>query len=131
MTNVGCHRDEIVPFHQLPVCKNTQVEAVPEGGFPYRRGKIMRHGHVLEETRSRLNLVDGLRIQANAGPQQERMVVAQAHIHALWFYICKQFRILAQSPPIEQAKRLLSLLESPDVGGARRQYGQRSLCVEQ
>ena len=131
MADVGRDRHKIMSFYKFTVSPYAQVKAVPEGGFQNCRCKKMRNGYMLEETVTRLDLVNGLRIQPDTGPQQKWTVIAHADIHILRLDIRQQFGILAQCMPLKPAKRFLSLLQRPDIGCACGQDSQRGFGVDQ
>ncbi len=75
--------------------------------------------------------MDGHGIQTDARPKQERLVVAQTHVHAIDGGVRKQARILLQGAVVQPVEGLLAQFHGPDVHRTGREDGQRRFGVDE
>ncbi len=131
MADIAGNCQQVMAFHLFVVCGDTQIHPVPDGGIPNGGGKVFGYVEIFLETLAGVQFLDGHGIQADAGPHQEGLAVAQAHIHRTGRSFDQQAGILAQRPDMRPDKGIDAHFARPDVGGPGREHAQGSLRAEQ
>ncbi len=125
-------RHEKMTIHALVVGPDAQIHAVPDSGVPHGGRHVLRHGDVFLGARPGLQLLNGHRIQADAGPQQKGVVVAEAHVHTVHGRICKQGSILCQrigaKRPLERPQ---AKFHRPDIHGPGGEHAQSGVGIDE
>lgn len=131
MADVGCDGDEDASFDQVSFGVDSQVEPLPEGGFPDGGDEEVGDGDVFEEAGARFDLADGVGVEPDACPEEEGVVVAVADIHILRFDVGEEAGVFAQVAGAPPTEGFLSLFECPDVGCSGGEDGEGGFGVDQ
>ena len=131
MPDVGGDRHDVMPLHLRAVCPQAQLHAVPLQRLPDGLRRVFGQGEELFEADARLDVVNGQRIQPDARPHHERILVARADINRVDGRVGEQGGVLLQHPGMRPRERTQTEFDAPHVRRARRQDAQRGLAAAQ